>query len=201
MWGLWFFPLVVLLFIVGVAVGLVWYFTGRKDGPARIVVAAAFPFGCAAMPIIGLTLLAAASSALQTSDVQLYEEVFGYRPTITEDRMLFDDFGSGRDREIFMHAEPNDAEHKKLMAIPGLVESEYTLDLFIARGAQHGFGWWMEADSVDFGYCKSARILDAPGFHGWREFRVAECLDAGNEFPASTNVHNVYVVAYGRMDD
>ena len=109
--------------------------------------------------------------------------------------MLFDDFGSGGDREIFMRAEPTDAERKKLLAIPRLVESSFTLDQFIARGTQHGFTWWISADD-----CKSVRILDAHGFRGWMDFRIAVCLAAGTEFPASTNVGNVYVIASHRRE-
>lgn len=200
MWGLWFVPLVVSLFLVGVVLGLVWYFTSRKDRRPKVAAVVAVPIGCAAMPIIGLTLLGALGALLQKSDTQLFEEIFGYRPTISEDRMLFDDFGRGRDREIFMRAEPTEAERQRLMTIPGSIESDFTLDQFISRGDQHNFLWWMSANSLDAGYCKSARIVDAHGFRGWLEFRIAECLDAGTEFPASTNVGKIYVVASHRAE-
>jgi hypothetical protein len=137
---------------------------------------------------------------LQSSDTELYEEIFGYRPTITEDRMLFDDFGSGRNREIFMRAEPNAAERAKMFAIPGAVESDFGLDDFASRGQSYGFMWWLSGGDMTQGYCKSARILDAHGFRGWTEFRIAECLDAGSEFPASATKGNVYVIASGRND-
>jgi len=200
MWGLWFVPLVILLLLVATASGLLWFFAAPKDRRPKITTVVAVPIGCAGMLIIGLPLLAAFGSLFTKSDTHLYEEIFGYRPTLTEDRMLFDDFGSRSDREIFMRAEPTDAERKKLLAIPGSVESNFTLGQFIARGAQRGFTWWMSANSLDDGYCKSARILDAHGFRGWIEFRIAECLDAGAEFPASTNVGKVYVIASHRTE-
>jgi hypothetical protein len=200
MWGLWFVPLVVLLILVATASGLLWFFVSPKNRRPKITTVVAIPIGCAAILIIGLPLLAAFGSLFVKSDAQLYEEIFGYRPTLTEDRMLFDDFGGGSDREIFMRAEPTDAERKKLLTIAGSVESSFTLDQFIARGAQHGFMWWMSANSREDGYCKSARILDAPGFRGWIEFRIAECLDAGTEFPASANAGKVYVIASHRTE-
>jgi hypothetical protein len=200
MWGLWFFPLVALSFLGGAAIGLVWLFAGRKKRLSSIASAIALPFGCAAMPVAGLALLMAIGALLQKSDTQLYEEIFGYRPMITEDRMLFDDFGSGRDRAIFMRAEPTDAEHKKLMVISGLVETGSTPDLFIARGEQHGFTLWLSANSIGPGHCQSVRILEAPGFRGWNEFHVAECLPGGTEFPAFENIRFVYVIASGRVE-
>jgi hypothetical protein len=193
MWGLWFFPLVALSFLIGAAVGLVWLFSRRKKRISSVAGAVALPFGCAAMPVAGLALLGAIGSALQKSDTQLYEEIFGYRPTITDDRMLFDDFGSGRGREIFMRAEPTDTERAKLLKIPGLVDSNYTFDQFVSRGTQHGFTWWMSPES-----CETARIFDAPGFRGWLDFRVAECLNADTEFWEPSYI---YVVASGRMAD
>ena len=145
-------------------------------------------------------MLAVIGNLIQSSDTELYVEIFGYRPTITEDRMLFDDFGSGSDREIFMRAEPTNAERKRLLSIPNAVQSGFTLDQFIAQGASHGFSWWISSSDPYGDFCKSARILDAHGFRGWVEFRIAECLDAGTEFPASANKGKVYVIASGRTD-
>jgi hypothetical protein len=136
----------------------------------------------------------------QSSDTALYEEVFGYRPAISEDRMLFDDTAAGQEREIFMRAEPTDAERKKLLLIPGAVKSDLTLDQFVARGESRGFTWWLSGTDMYAGFCKSARVQDAHGFRGWREFRFAECLDAGSEFPASANEGKIYVIASGRSN-
>jgi hypothetical protein len=198
--GLWTFPLLVLLFVGGSAVGLAWFLGSREGRRPRVAAAIAIPFGCVAIPVVGLVLLAVVANLLQSSDTELYEEVFGYRPTIAEDRMLFDDFGSGQGREIFMRAEPTDAERNRLFSIPDAVESDFTLDDFIARGESHGFGWWLSGSGMSGGFCRSARILDAHGFRGWVEFRVAECLDAGTEFPASAGKGMVYVIASGRTD-
>ena len=200
MWGLWAFPLLVMLFVGGSAAGLAWFLASRKGQRPNIAAAIAIPFGCVAIPVVGFLMFAVIGNLIQSSDTELYEEAFGYRPTITEDRMLFDDFGGGRDREIFMRAEPTDAERNRLLSIPNAVESDFTLDQFIARGASHGFTWWLSGSDMYREFCKSARIVDAHGFRGWVEFRVAECLDAGTEFPASANKGNVYVIASGRTD-
>lgn len=199
-WGLWAFPLLVTLFVGGSAASLAWFLGSRKGQRPKVAALIALPFGCVAIPVVGFVMLAVVGNLIQSSDTELYEEVFGYRPTITEDRMLFDDFGSGRDREIFMRAEPTDAERKRLFSIPNAVESDFALDHFAARGASHGFSWWLSGSDMFGGSCKSARILDAHGFRGWVEFRVADCLDAGSEFPASAGKGKVYVIASGRTD-
>ena len=198
--GLWVFPLLMMFFVGGSAAGLVWFLASRKDRRPGIAAVIAIPFGCVAIPVVGFVMLAVIGNLMQSSDTELYEEVFGYRPTITEDRMLFDDFGSGRDREIFMRAEPTDEERNRLFSIPNAVESDLTLDQFIARGESHGFGWWPSGNDKLGGYCKSARILDAHGFRGWVEFRVAECLESGTEFSSLAAKGKVYVIASGRTD-
>ena len=198
MWALWFVPLIVLMFLAGVIFAVVWYFARGKDRRPKIVAVLGIPLGCAALPIAGVAVLATIGNLAQKSDAELYEEAHGYKPSITEDRMMFDDFGSDETREIFMRAEPDEAERRKLLSIPNLVESELSLDLFVARGAQHGFSWWISSNPLDSSYCKSARIVDAHGYRGWIEFSLATCLDAGNEFPASTNAGEVFVVASRR---
>ena len=203
MWGLWFYPLVRLSFCVGLAVALLWYLLRALAGkrpkvPVAVAVAVAVPVGCAALPVIALALLAAVGSLFQKSDTQLYEEVFGHEPALGEDRMLFNDFGNGTDRHIFMRAEPTSAEREKMLATPPLRASKFTLNEFAALGARHGFTWWISTDAHRNERCKSARIREAHGFQGWREFRVAECMDAGTDFPADRNTGYVYVVASGR---
>jgi heme A synthase len=203
MWGLWFFPLVRLSFYVGLAVAVLWYllraFAGKRPKiPVAVAVAVAVPFGCAALPIIALTLVAAVGALFQKSDAQLYEEVFGHEPALGEDRMLFDDFGNGADRQIYMRAEPTGAEREKMLAMLPLRASALTLDEFAALGARHGFTWWISSDPQSDHRCKSARIREPPGFRGWREFRVAECLDGGPDFPADMSMRYVYVAASGR---
>ena len=198
--GLWAFPLLVILFVGGSAAGLAWFLGSRKGRRPGLAAIVAIPFGCVAIPVVGIVMLAIIGNLIQSSDTELYEEVFGYRPTIAEDRMLFDDFGGGRSREIFMRAEPTDAERKRLFSIPDAVESDFTLEDFAARGASHGFAWWLSGSDMFGGSCKSARILDAHGYRGWVEFRIAECLEAGAGFPASAGEGKVYVIASGRTD-
>lgn len=193
MWGLWLFPLLAILFVGGSALALTWFFGRPRDRRPSGALLIGIPFGCLALPFVGFILLAVVGNLLQSSDTELFDEIFGYRPTMTEDRMLFDDFGSGRNREIYMRAEPTEAERRKLFAIPGAVESDFDLADFESRGTTQGFMWWMSD-------CKSARILDAHGFRGWTEFRIAECIDAGNEFPASATKGKVYVIAWGRNE-
>ena len=203
MWGLWFFPLVTLSFFGGLAVAVLWYLLRAHAGkrpnvPAAVAVGVAAPLGCAALPIIALVLLGAVSSLFQKSDTQLYEEVFGHEPALGEDRMLFNDSGKGAHRHIFMRAEPTPEEREKMLAIPTLRASEYTLHEFAALGAQQGFMWWIATEPRSDDRCKSARIREAHGFRGWREFRVAECLEGGTDFPADLNTRYVYIVASGR---
>jgi len=53
MWALALLALTALLFVIGAAIGLVWFLAGRNRGVRRVLVAAARPFGCAAIPIVG----------------------------------------------------------------------------------------------------------------------------------------------------
>lgn len=199
MWGLWLFPLLVILLVGEIAAGLAWFSARRNGQRPHLAAVLAIPLGCVAIPVVGFIMLAVAGSLIHSSDTELYEEVFGYRPTITEDRMLFDDFGSGSEREIFMRAEPRGAERSRLLSISNAVMSDLTLDQFIERASSRGFSWWLSSSDMSVGFCKSARILDAHGFRGWAEFRIAECLDAGTEFPASANEGIVYVIASRRV--
>jgi hypothetical protein len=195
----WLFFLGLLLFCLlgGAVLALVWYLSRGKENRPHLGKVFTIPFGCAAIPILGLILLGTIGNLLQKSDEALAEEVFGYPTTLTADRTLFDDFSSGRTREIYMRAEMSDAERKKLLSIPNAVESEWALKDFEARGASKGFIWWVETDPADQNYCASARIRDAHGFNGWEEFRFAECLATGTQSPQSLNV---YVIASYRAN-
>ncbi|GAA0635101.1 hypothetical protein GCM10009101_02020 [Brevundimonas lenta] len=189
--------------IVGVVIAAIWYFSRGKGNRPNLLAVLAVPVGCIAMPIVGVVLvgglLFVVGTLVQKSDEALAEEVFGHPTTLTGDRMLFDDFGRGRDREIYMRAEMTAAEREELLSIAGAVESEYALISFAARGDRKGFTWWVSTAPGDINYCESARITDAHGFNGWTEFRIAECRDAGVASPLSSNGY-VYVVASGRRD-
>lgn len=196
--GLWAFSLLLMLFVAGTAAGLAWFLGSRKGQRPKLAAVIAIPFGCVALPVAVLVMLAVIGNLMQSSDTELYEEALGYRPTITEERMLFNDFGSGRGRRIFMRAEPTDAERARLFAVPDAVESDFTLDDFISRGELLGFSWWLSGSETSGDYCRSARIIDAHGFRGWVEFRLAECLESGTEF--SSGKGKVYMIASGRTD-
>ncbi len=200
MFGLFLFPLLLLCLLGGVVLAGVRYLSRGKENRPSLAEFFAIPVGCAAIPIVGLVLLAIVGNLLQKSDEALAEEVFGYPTTLTDDRTLFDDFGSGRNREIYMRADMTEAERKRLLSIPTAVESEFTLAHFEARGAGKGFSWWVETHPEDWNYCESARIRDAHGYNGWVEFRFAECLEAGTKFPQSSNKGKVYVIASDRRD-
>lgn len=186
--------------IVGVVIAVVWYFSSGKGNRPNLAAVLAIPFGCAAIPVVGVVLLVVAANLLQKSDEALANEVFGRPTSLTGDRLLFDDFGMGRDREIYMRAEMTDAERENLLSIADAVESDFPLAAFASLGARKGFTWWVSTDPGDRNYCASARIRNAHGFNGWTEFRFAECLEAGTEFPQSSNKGYVYVVASRRND-
>ena len=183
------------LFAGGAVVALIWYLASDKDRRPRLPILLALPAGCVAVPIVAVLIVVGLGIDLRTSDPELYAEVFGYRPTIDEKRMIFDDFGEGADREIFMRAEPTDVERRRLLAIPGLVPSEYTLGAIVAQGNRKGFTWWLSTEPHSSQYCRAARVREAPGFRGWATFRIAECTDAGSDAFAEGRTRNVYVVA------
>ena len=197
-WTLWAFPLLLILFVLGSAGALAWFLRRRNGRRPGLPVLIAIPLGCLALPLVILTIIAAVGKVMQSGDAELYAELFGAQPTLTEDRMLFDDFGSGAERQIYLRAAPRDAERTAMLAPLQSAASEFTRDQFIARGASMSFSWWISADPRSA--CKAARIVDAHGYRGWTEFRVAGCLDAGTEFPASVNKGRIWVIARGRAD-
>lgn len=198
MWALWLIPLVSGIFLVVSAASVAALFFKTNRTLPRISALVAAPFGCAVMPIFALITLSLIGSHFQKSDTQLYEQVFGYRPSITNDRLLFDNFGSGSDREIFFRVEPTASERRAILATPGLTASDFTLHQFVARGEQRGFMWWISDDPANPDFCKRARIHDVIGFRGWHELRIAECLEGGDRFTAATQPRYVYVVAAGQ---
>lgn len=205
MWALAFLALTALLFLLGAAVGVVWFLARRKRGVAQVMAAVAMPFGFAAIPLIGLVAVTLVASAFQKNDLQLYQELFGRGTTVPMQSMLFDEFGRGRSREIYMRISPDDPERAFLESLPGLRASQMTLDQFVARGDRHGFMWWISSDPNALDRCPSARILEADGFNGWREFRIADCEpgQVNPEGPDRGPIYvngPVYVIAVGRED-
>ena len=198
MWGLLLVPLMAALFVIGVAIALVWFFASPKQKRPNLIVVTAVPFVCAAAPVLGLIAMVSLASVFQKSDLQLYQEIFGSGTTVPEQSMLFDDFGRGRSREIYMRIYPDGAESEFLINLPGSTASEITLQQFVSQGDQHGFTWWISSDPNHPDYCASARILEADGYRGWRELRIAECLDAGHDSRTSSDLGEIYVIARHR---
>lgn len=203
MWALGLLFLAV-LFAAGLVVGLLWFFLSPKQSRPRLAMVAAIPFGCVLMPVVCLVLLvalAALDERFQKSDFELYQEIFGSGTTVRDQSMLFDEFGHGRSREIYMRIYPDGHEREKLFSVPGLKPSETSLADFIARGSEHGFTWWPSSDPDSREYCQPGRVLEADGFRGWREFRLTECIDQGGTyFPEYTNGSRIYVIARHRID-
>jgi hypothetical protein len=200
MWALALLALIVLLFVSGIVIALGWFLASPKPKRPRIITVVALPFGCAAIPLVGLIAAVLLAPLFQKSDLQLYQEIFGEGTTVPEQSMLFDEFGRGRTREIYMRIYPNGAERDYLLSLPNSKPSDATLEQFIARGDQHGFTWWISSDPHSAGYCQSARILEIDGFRGWEQLRIAECLDAGEDFPASANYGQIHVIAWHRRE-
>ena len=194
------FALIPLLFVVGVVIALVWFLASPKQKRPNIIAVLAVPFGCAIMPVAGLIAAVLLAPLFQKSDPELYEEIFGTETTTSEQSMLFDEFGRGRTREIYMRISPNEAEREYLLNLPNSKPSDAGLAQFIARGDQHGFSWWISSNPHSAGYCRSARLLEADGFRGWEQLRIAECLDAGEDFPASENSGEIHVIAWRRRE-
>lgn len=200
MWGLLLVPLMAALFVIGAATGLLWFFVGPKQKRPNLIVVVAVPFVCAAAPVLGLIAVSLLVSAFQKSDLQLYQEIFGTGTTVPEQSMLFDEFGRGRSREIYMRIYPDGAESEFLRNLPGSTASEITLEQFVSRGDAHGFTWWISSNPDRPGYCASARILEADGFRRWRELRIAECLDAGQDSLTTSDLGEIYVIARYRSE-
>jgi hypothetical protein len=200
MWALFILPVAAILFAVGMVAGLVWFLASPKQKRPHWVALVALPFGFVAAPFLALIVLMMLGSALQKTDLQLYQEVFGEGTTVAEQAMLFDDFGRGRTREIYMRISPDVTEREFLLNLPGSKPSETTLEAFVSRGERHGFIWWPSTDPDSHNYCESARILEADGFRGWRELRIAECLDSAETFPAPMDRGEIYVIAWHREE-
>jgi hypothetical protein len=174
MWSLWFLPLILMTTLAGLVIGIVTFIIRRQktghwfDGKGIAALIGA-PLGCMALPVIGLFALILLGSGLQSSDQELYAEIFGYHPAITDDRLLFDDFGYGADRAIYMRAEVNPAEHRRLLMTPGLSSSAMTIANFDAAGEARDFSWWW-ADG-----CLDANVYSADGHRDWGSLTLLDC--------------------------
>lgn len=198
MWSLWFFPLVILSAAVGAVFGLVWFFRNRDLGAKRYALAPIFPVGCFALPMVLLGVVSSCSKLMSKSDSDYFEEIFGYSPEISEQRMLTDDFGSGNEYAIFMRLEPNATERTRLLDIPGLKESSLPVHSVRSFGQNLGLGWWLPEGDGALGRCELLRISEANGFRRWQLFVVAECVKDPSDAVGTASTRDVYVIASRR---
>jgi hypothetical protein len=174
MWSLWFIPLVMLSMLVGAGIGLATFLirrrqTGRWANGWGIAALFGAPLGCLALPFIGFGALILIGGWLQKDDTQLFVEIFGYRPTIAEDRLLFDDFGSGASRAIYLRAEVTPAERQRLLRTPGARPSVLTPAHIEQAGEARQFLWW------DVDACAAATVRNADGYRGWASLTLLDC--------------------------
>jgi hypothetical protein len=200
MWVIWFGPVVVVFFLVGMTIAAVLLRLGKLATPRSAVAAIGLPFGCGALPVLALAVLSLAASLFAPDDHALYAELFGPGPAPARERLLSDAFGQGPTREILMRLDPTPEERRRLMTLPGLAPAAMTPAAFALRGTRHGLdGWWMRPDRPGAvnrhpgSACLSPAIYAADGFNGWREMRIAVCrADRGDDAP------QMFVAAYGR---
>ena len=175
--------------IIAAILGVIYRKSLAQNWP--IIVA---PIGCIVALVVALITF---SSLNQKTDKELYQEVFGYAPSMGEDRMLANDQNGEYDRAIFLRAEVIANEKVRLLQIPGLVPSNLTMEYIIGVGTSRGFSWWIEKDPfVDFEGCESSKISEAPGYNNWDDFVVIECPQQPNHtFMRSGHTDFVYVIA------
>lgn len=178
MWTLWFIPLLGLIFVGMVVVALLIAVIRRPRQPWQWASLFALPFGCAALPVLALMLLAGASALLQEDDASLFREVWGFAPDMREDQMLSDDFGGASDRWIYMRMEPSAHDRQRILAAAPR-RSDVTAEQFQHHEQTHGFIWW---DTQ----CAAPDIRDGAGYRGWRQLTVYDCPEA----------HRMFIVAY-----
>lgn len=183
--------------VIGLIASAILAIIYRKSLAQKWPILVALPFGCMAAPVIALIALASISWLLQKSDRALYEEIFGQSTTISEDRLLTDDFGWWGDREIYMRAEVSPPERKRILAMPGLKPSDLTLDQVILAASQHQFSWWIEPYGLsEYNMCPAARIYEAPGFNDWSDFIVAECtMPPNHTYMQLGGTDFIYIIA------
>lgn len=168
MWALWFIPLIGAIFL-GVLFFAVVYAAVARPRKARVwALLIAAPFGCAMMPIAGLMLLSVLGSLLQSSDVTLFDEVYGFSPEMDDSQMLSDDFGIWSDRKIYMRLEPTPHDRERILAVTYGGVSGLTGDDFAALAAPHQFSWWHTN-------CENAVVYDADGYRDWKTLKVYDC--------------------------
>lgn len=200
MWLVGLLVLAVAALAGGALVGLAWYWFSPVRLRPKKMTAAAVPFGCLVLVLAAPLAMTLLTPIFEDSDRELYEEIFGKTPSTVDQGMLSDEFGRGGAREIYMWISPSEADRADLLNLPGLRPSNTTLGEFERRGDQHGFIWWATTDPSGMGhYCEPVRLLEADGFRGWGELRIAECGGADPSVPPGTHGETFYVIASGRQ--
>jgi hypothetical protein len=183
--------------MVGLVAAVIYGVIYRKSLRTKWPMLIALPLGCTVAPIMALIALVGINWLVQKSDRALYEEIFGQATTISEDRLLTDDFGWWGDREIYMRAEVTPGERRKILATPGLRPSDLTLDQVVLAASEHQFSWWIEPYGFsEFNRCPAARIYEAPGFNDWSDFVVAECtMPPNHTYTQLGGTDFIYIIA------
>lgn len=168
MWTLWFVPLIGAIFL-GVLFFAMVYAAAVRPKKARVwALLISAPFGCALMPIACLILLSVLGTLLQSSDVALFDEVYGFRPEMDDSQILSDDFGIWSNREIYMRLEPTPHDRERVLDVAYGGVSSLTGDDFAALAAPHQFSWWHTN-------CKKAFVYDADSYRDWKTLKVYDC--------------------------
>lgn len=205
MWGLWLLPLIVILFcifVAGVIIAALLAIFGGEKVRRKWWWALAAPFGCLGSVIFFfsvLFLLLVMFGERQGDDRKTYSEIFGYVPTMGDDRMLSSKMGSGLDRRIFLRAEVTSTEKQRMLMTRGLVPSTNTVD-DVVELAETQFSWWIEKEPfTDDHSCKGGNVFEAPNFNRWSKFLLVECpKQPDHTFMQLGHTDFVYVIAEGR---
>lgn len=166
MWGLWLMPLLGLIFLTTAIVAVVFAIVRRPKEPEQWLGLAALPFGCTLLPVAVLMLIAGANALTQTSDRELFAEVWGFTPNMREQQMLADDFGGSNNRWIYMRMEPGAHDRQRLIDVTR--PSSVTPEQFDFFGETRQFLWWETA-------CEAPVVREADGYRGWRRLVVLDC--------------------------
>jgi hypothetical protein len=167
----------------------------RKSLRQKWLILITVPLGCVATPLALFALVAGYSALMHQSDQEIFQEIFGYKPSITDDHMISDDFGSYKNREIYLRAEVTKAELQKIMVKIKFERSSLTLAQANASADQRNFSWWNETDEFDkFSGCYNAKIYEAKGYNQWNELVLIDCTIF--DYPYADNRPDyIYVVA------
>ncbi len=193
--GIFLFGILFWALVFGLIISAVIAIVYRKSLRQKWLVLITVPLGCIATPIVLIALLTGYSALTKQSDQEIFQEIFGYKPNITEDRMISDDFGSFRNRQIYLRAEVTKAELQKIKGTTRFEPSSMTLAQANASADQRNFSWWNDIDEFDkFSGCNNAKIYEAKGYNQWNDLVLIDCTIF--DYPYADNRPDyIYVVA------